>query len=122
MIENLTYDQLAAIQIGAQAIAGAMLIIAAIYLVLGLISPSRLGVIKRRWIVLRSFGIVVLALALVAGTLFFTHSHANGPHAFKGYLEDYIRHECRDGKDLPACKDPKFQTPPRSERKVRGYD
>lgn len=118
MIDALTYDQLVVIQEGSKAIAGALLIVAAIYLVLGLINPARFGLSKRRWVVVRAMGIVLSGVLLAAGALFFTHSHPNGPHSFTGYLEDFVKHECLAGKDLPACKDLKDSTPPRSTLKT----
>lgn len=116
MIENLTYEQLAGIQNLGFAIAGGILIITAIYFVLGMFSPGRFGARGRLSILGRSLGMIILAFSLAAGVVFFTHSHENGSHAFKGYLDDFIRHECQDGRDLPACKDAKYQTPPISVR------
>ena len=39
-----------------------------------------------------------------AGVIAFTHSHPNGPHAFKGYFERYLAEQCAEGQDLPACR------------------
>lgn len=122
MIENLTSEQLAIIQHGGHAISGAILIVALIYLTIGIVTPERLGHQKRWPIVGRTVGMIGLAFVLAVGVIFFTHSHPNGPHAFKGYMQDYVKHECLAGKDLPACQDLKDQSPPTSERNVRGAD
>lgn len=105
MIENLTSDQLAFIQHLGFAIAGGIFIISGLYVLIGLITPSRFGLEKRLSVLARGIAMVAFAFALAGGVVFFTHSHPNGPHSFKTYINDYIRKECRAGKDLPGCKD-----------------
>ncbi len=81
-----------------------------IYLLAGLVRPAWVRRHKRRWVAATTFGVWVLGFATYLGALAFTHSHPNGPHAFQGYWDHYIKELCAEGQDLPACR----EQPPRA--------
>jgi hypothetical protein len=78
----------------------------ALYLLLGLVQPAWVRRSKRRWVVATTFAVWFLGIAAYVGAVAFTHSHPNGPHAFKGYFERYLAEQCAQGQDLPACRKP----------------
>lgn len=86
-----------------------LLAIAALMLVLGLVRPSWVRAASRWRAAGRALLVGLLGIVLYAGTIAYTHSHPNGPHAVKGYIEDYFAEQCAKGADLPGCKD---ATPP----------
>lgn len=100
----MTSEQLAHLQDGSGLFLLLCLAAGVIHLALGLVRP---GLVRRRgrWgVVGLTLGIWLLGFIAYAGTIGFTHSHPNGPHALKGYLDDYFAEECAKGTDLPACK------------------
>lgn len=75
-----------------------------LFLLIGLIRPGWVGRSGRGGVVAWTIAGWFLAIGLAVGTIGYTHSHPNGPHAFEGYLKDYIADECAKGADLPGCK------------------
>jgi hypothetical protein len=76
----------------------------ALYLLAGLIQPAWVLREKRRWVAVTALCVWLIGAAAQLGAIAFTHSHPNGPHAFKGYFDRYIAEECAKGADLPACR------------------
>jgi hypothetical protein len=74
-----------------------------IYLLAGLIRPTWVRRTKRRWVVATTLALWLLGIGTYFGAVAFTHSHPNGPHAFKGYWERYIEELCAEGEDIPGC-------------------
>ncbi len=77
----------------------------AIYLIAGLIRPAWVRRTKRRWVATTTVVVWSLGLVTYIGAIVFTHSHPNGPHAFKGYWERYVAEMCAEGRDIPACRE-----------------
>lgn len=100
----MTSEQLAHLQTVAALILLLCVGIGAIYLLAGLVRPGWVWRKGRGSVVLVSIGLWLLGLATYAGIIGYTHSHPNGPHAVKGYIEDYFAEQCAQGADLPACK------------------
>ena len=101
----MTLEQLVFLQ---HIMGGVMLLLlglAVLNLVLGLIRPAWTKAASRGRVVVRSLLTGLLGVALYAGTIFYTHSHPNGPHAVKGYIDSYFAEQCAQGADLSACKD-----------------
>lgn len=100
----MTYDQLIFLQGVAALICLGLLGLGALYLLIGLISPASARA-RSRW---RVFGRTVVAwllgVVIYAGTVAYTHSHPEGPHSVKRYINDYFEEQCAQGADLPACK------------------
>lgn len=109
----MTHDQLILLQSVMALVSLALLAVAALYLVIGLIRPSLVGSASRWRIIGRTLAMWVLAFAAYGGTIAYTHSHPNGPHALSGYLDDYFKEQCAQGADIPACKEQ--QSPPRPQ-------
>jgi hypothetical protein len=113
----MTSEQLSFLQ---HIMGGVMLLllgVSALMLVLGLVRPSWVRAASRWRAVGRALLISLLGVALYAGTIIYTHSHPEGPHAVKGYIEDYFTEQCAQGADLPGCKDaPAAQQPPDAGR------
>jgi hypothetical protein len=102
---NLTLAQLEFLQGIAALIFLVCLGLGALYLIAGLIRPAWVRRSKRRWVVVTTLVVWVLGLATYLGAIAFTHSHPNGPHAFKGYWESYVDQMCAQGQDIPACRE-----------------
>jgi hypothetical protein len=100
----MTYEQLNQLQDAATLTAKLFLAVGAIHLALGLLRPGWVGRKRRGTVVLLTLGVWLAGLAVWGGTIGYTHSHPNGPHAVTGYLERYFAEECAKGADLPACK------------------
>lgn len=100
----MTSEQLAHLQDGAYLFLLFCFAAGVIHLVLGLMRPGLVWRRGRGGVVGYTLGIWLLGVLAWAGTIGFTHSHPNGPHALKGYLDDYFAEECAKGADLPACK------------------
>ncbi len=101
----MSYDQLILLQNTAKVFFWLCIAAGSISFILGMYKPTWAGVSKRRWVVLRSIGILALGFVVVAGTIFYTHSQPNGPHAFNTYLESYAAKKCVERNDLTPCED-----------------
>jgi hypothetical protein len=77
----------ALIQITSVAVAAAWLL-ALLYLLIGLIRPSWAWASKRRWVLVRAFSVMLIAVAGYVGVIAYTHAQPDGPHSIKGYLND----------------------------------
>jgi hypothetical protein len=64
-------------------------VLAFLYLVIGLIRPSWAWATKRRSVVLRTFGLIVLAGVGFVSVIGYTLSLPDSPHAFDSYLKDF---------------------------------
>lgn len=100
----MTYEQLIQLQDWARLIFLLCIAAGAIHLLLGLVRPIWVKRAGRGGVVLVTLGIWLAGLAVFAGAIGYTHSHPNGPHALKGYLDEYFAEQCAQGADLPACK------------------
>ncbi len=69
-----------------------------LYLVIGLIRPST----KRRSVVLRSFGLIVLAGVGFAGVIGYALTLPDSPHSFDRYMKDFDWDELRKQDAAPA--------------------
>jgi hypothetical protein len=78
------------------------LLFALLYLVIGLIRPRWAGAAGRGSVVLRSFGIALLAVLAFAGVIGYTHSQADGPHSIDSYLKDMTEDDWRALRGEPA--------------------
>jgi hypothetical protein len=72
--------------VGAQAGFQIVLVLALLYLLIGLVRPAWAWASKRRWVVLRSLSAVLLAGVAYTGVIAYTHSQPDGPHSLEGYL------------------------------------
>jgi hypothetical protein len=100
----MTAEQLAQLQDFGGVLFLFCLAVAALHLILGLLRPGLVWRKGRGGVVLMSLGLGVLGFLTYAGIVAYTHSHPNGPHAFQGYLDDYVAEQCAKGADLPACR------------------
>lgn len=100
----MTSEQLAQLQDFGAVLFLLCLILAAVQLLVGLVRPSWVWRKGRGGVVLVSLTLGLLGVLAYAGIIGYTHSHPNGPHSMKGYLEDYVTEQCAQGADLPACK------------------
>ncbi len=105
MIAMLSSDQLTMILGLAALVFLICLAGGALYLLAGLIRPGWVRRTKRRWVVSTALIVWVVGLVTYIGAIAFTHSHPNGPHAFKGYWERYVEDLCAEGQDIPACRE-----------------
>jgi heme A synthase len=78
---------------GAEAAFAAALVLAALYLAVGLIRPSWAWATKRRSVVLRSLAIIVLAGVGFVGVIGYTLSLPGSPHALDSYLKDFDKQD-----------------------------
>ena len=101
---NLTLAQLEFLQGLAALVFLVCLGAGTLYLVIGLIRPAWVRGSKRRWVAATTLTVWVFGLATYLGAIAFTHSHPNGPHAFKGYWDRYVDEMCAEGQDIPACR------------------
>lgn len=101
----MTLDQLVFLQNVASLVFVVCLGIGALYLVAGLIRPAWVSRKGRGSVVLRTLLLWATGLAVLGGTIGYTHSHPNGPHALSGYLDRYFAEECAKGADIPACNE-----------------
>lgn len=69
--------------------ASIIFVLAGLYLLAGLISPSLARASGRGVVVLRSILGIFLAIGLAVGVIVYTHMQPDGPHSMKTYLEDY---------------------------------
>lgn len=69
--------------------ATAIFVLAVLYLLVGLASPSVAGAGGRGAVLLRSGLAIVLAIGLAVGVIAYTHAQPDGPHSMEGYLRDY---------------------------------
>jgi hypothetical protein len=63
--------------------------LALLYLFVGLVRPSWAWATKRRSVVLRSFGLMLLSLVGFAGVIGYSLSLPDSPHSIDRYLKDY---------------------------------
>ncbi|MFN0217584.1 MAG: hypothetical protein ACKVP4_02090 [Hyphomicrobium sp.] len=101
----MTYDQLVAIQNWMSLVFLVFIAAGALYLIAGMISPSFVRAPGRGRVILKTLLIWTIGAGALAGTIAYTHSHENGPHSVKGYIEDYFKQQCAEGADLPACRE-----------------
>ena len=101
----MTSEQLSFLQHMMGGVMLLLLAVAALMLVLGLVRPAWVRAASRWRAAGRALLIGLLGVVLYAGAIIYTHSHPEGPHAVKGYIEDYFAEQCAQGADLPACKD-----------------
>lgn len=101
----MTSEQLSFLQHMMGGVMLMLLAVAALMLVLGLVRPAWVRAASRWRAAGRALLIGLLGVVLYAGTIIYTHSHPEGPHAVKGYIEDYFAEQCAQGADLPSCKD-----------------
>jgi hypothetical protein len=69
--------------------ATAIFVMAVLYLLVGLVSPSAAAAGSRGTVLLRSGLGIVVAVGLAVGGIAYTHSQPDGPHSMEGYLRDY---------------------------------
>lgn len=100
----MTSEQLSHLQDFGSLLLLVFLALGVVHLCVGLVRPHWVWRKGRFGVVLMSLGFWVLAFVIYGGIIGYTHSHPNGPHSFKGYLDDYIASECAAGADLPGCK------------------
>jgi hypothetical protein len=100
----LSSEQLSLIQGAAALFFLLCLVGGALYLLAGVIRPAWVLREKRRWVAATTLAVWLVGTGAYLGAIAFAHGHPNGPHAFKGYLEQYIADECGKGQDLPACR------------------
>jgi multisubunit Na+/H+ antiporter MnhB subunit len=63
--------------------------LALLYLVVGLVRPSWAWATKRRSVVLRSLGLMLLSLVGFAGAIGYSLTLPDNPHSIDRYLKDY---------------------------------
>jgi hypothetical protein len=63
--------------------------LALLYLLLGLARPSWAWATKRRSVVLRSIGLMLLSLVGFAGVIGYSLTLPDSPHSIERYLKDY---------------------------------
>lgn len=100
----MSYEQLIALQGYAAIFLLICLVAGALFFLFGLIKPAWVRRGGRGSVVLVSIGIWLLGIVAYAGTVGYTHSHPNGPHSAKRYIDDYFAEQCAQGADLPACR------------------
>jgi hypothetical protein len=100
----MTSKQLALMQDIGSVVFLLCLVLGALHLIAGLIRPRLVWRKGRGGVVLVSLAAWLFGLVTYGGIIAYTHSHPNGPHALKGYLDDYFAEQCAQGADLPACK------------------
>jgi hypothetical protein len=66
----------------------AAFVVALLYLLIGLMRPSWAWASKRRWVLLRAVGLMLVAVAGYIGVIAYTHAQPDGPHSIKGYIDD----------------------------------
>jgi hypothetical protein len=101
----VSYENLIRLQTAAQIFANASLFAGLAFLFAGLIRARWVGLSKRVWVVLSTIGIWLLGFVVYAGTIAFTHSQPNGPHAFESYMDDMLAMQCVKGRADQACAD-----------------
>lgn len=67
-----------------------IVILALLYLVVGLARPAWALAGGRGAVVLRSGAAMVFAAVLFIGGIAYTHSQPDGPHSVEGYINDYF--------------------------------
>jgi hypothetical protein len=67
-----------------------VVILALLYLVVGLARPAWAFARGRGAVVLRSGLAMVFAAVLFIGVIAYTHSQPDGPHSVEGYINDYF--------------------------------
>lgn len=67
-----------------------IVILALLYLVVGLARPAWALARGRGAVVLRSGVAMVFAAVLLVGVIAYTHSQPDGPHSVEGYINDYF--------------------------------
>jgi hypothetical protein len=100
----MTSEQLSLLQNWMSVVFLAALVIGLLVLLIGMLKPAWVGAAGRGRVILRSLGIWLIGTALMAGTIAYTHSHENGPHSVKRYIDTYFKEQCAQGTDLPGCK------------------
>lgn len=103
----MTYEQLQWLQITADTLFNLCLLGGLIYLIIGLIRPSWVGMTKRRWIPLRALAIWLVGFLILAPITFYTHSHPMGLHSFNSYMASFAAKQCMAGAkaDIPVAQD-----------------
>lgn len=67
-----------------------IVMLALLYLVVGLASPTWAFAPGRGAVVLRSGMAMVFAAVLFLGVIAYTHSQPDGPHSAQGYINDFF--------------------------------
>jgi hypothetical protein len=75
------------LSVGARLAFQLVLLLALLYLLIGLIRPAWAWASKRRWVVARPIAAMALAGGAFIGVIAYTHAQPDGPHAVKGYIE-----------------------------------
>jgi hypothetical protein len=87
---------------GAEVAVAAAFALAFLYLVIGLIRPSWAWATKRRSVVLRTFGLIVLAGVGFAGVIGYALTLPASPHSFDRYMKDFDWDELRKQDAAPT--------------------
>lgn len=101
----MTSEQLAQLQGFGSLIFLICLAVGLLHLLVGLVRPHLVWRKGRGGVVLVTLAMWLFGFLTAAGTVAYTHSHPNGPHAVQGYIDDYFKEQCAQGADLPACKE-----------------
>lgn len=101
----VSYETLIQIQNAAKIFGAACLFGGLAFLLAGLIRSRWVGFSKRIWVVLSTFGIWIVGFFVYAGTIFYTHSQPNGPHAFDSYMDALLAMQCVKGPMDQECAD-----------------
>ncbi|MEI9901653.1 MAG: hypothetical protein WDN31_17810 [Hyphomicrobium sp.] len=83
--------------------ASIIFVLAVIYLLVGLVSPSWAGAAGRGSVVLRSTLGIFLAIGLGVGVIVYTHMQPDGPHSVDTYIKNYDweQHRAEHGEAQP---------------------